>query len=137
MLAYVDSSVLLSFVLNEKHQLSEFRQISYAVSSELIRIESMRTLDRYRLRGGLTENEYVTRVHLMHTLLHDFELVLLSSPILNRASQSFPTTIGTLDALHLSTCLLYQEKENKTLVLCTHDEALKRAGLAMELEVLG
>lgn len=137
MLAYVDSSVLLSFVLNEKNQLPEFRRISYAVSSELIRVESLRTLDRYRLRGGLTDDEYVERVHLIHILLRDVELVQLSSPVLSRASQPFPTTIGTLDAIHLSTCLLYQERTNKNLVLCTHDEALKKAGLAMDLEVLG
>ncbi|MBI4356369.1 MAG: hypothetical protein HY559_00610 [Gammaproteobacteria bacterium] len=90
----MDSSVLLRFVLNEKNQLSEFRRISYAVSSELIRVETLRTMDRYRLRGHL-------------------------------------------DAIHLSTCLLYQERANKKLVLCTHDEALRKAGLAMGLAVLG
>lgn len=44
---------------------------------------------------------------------------------------------GHLDAIHLSTCLLYQERANKKLVLCTHDEALRKAGLAMGLAVLG
>lgn len=137
MLAYVDSSVLLRFVLNEKNQLSEFKRISYAISSELIRVEALRTMDRCRIIDKLTDNEYVERVHIVHELLRDFELVRVSLPVLSRASQSFPTTIGTLDAIHLASCLLYREKTNKKIVLCTHDEALKKAGLVMDLEVLG
>src|SRR5678815_3702734 len=43
--------------------------------------------------------------------------------VLARASQPLPTPLGTLDAIHLASALLWQEKERKELVMATHDTA--------------
>ncbi|MBI4405523.1 MAG: type II toxin-antitoxin system VapC family toxin, partial [Deltaproteobacteria bacterium] len=133
---YLDSSVLLRVVFNEPDPIEEFSNISHAVSSELIRIECLRTTDRLRLKNGLSEDEYVRRVDIVHKFLKHIELVRLSAEILNRASQPFPTALGTLDAIHLSTCLLYKERVSE-VPLYTHDEGLKKAASALGLEVHG
>jgi predicted nucleic acid-binding protein len=137
MVAYVDSSVLLRIVLGEPEPLREFSQIKYAVSSELIRVECLRTMDRYRVRSALSEADYLEVIGVIHKLLSDIEQVKVTSLVLNRAAQSYPISLGTLDAIHLTTCLLYGERVREKVILCSHDETLKRAGRSMGIEVLG
>jgi hypothetical protein len=45
--------------------------------------------------------------------------------------------LGTLDALHLATALLWREKEGKDLVMAAHDTALGLAARASGLRVFG
>jgi predicted nucleic acid-binding protein len=137
MIAYVDSSVLMRIILNEPNPLKEMLNLSHGVSSELLRVECLRTLDRYRIANTLLEEDFLSRAELIHYALKRIELLKVGSEVLDRASQSFPTTLGTLDAIHLSTCLLYQQRENKEVVLCSHDEGLKKAAKATGLSVLG
>ena len=47
MIAYVDSSVFLRFILRQPMVLPEWRTISLLLMSSLLRVESSRTLDRY------------------------------------------------------------------------------------------
>jgi len=136
-LAYIDSSVLLRFVLAEPETLKEFKQIEYAVSSELIRVECLRTMERYKSAAALEENDLIKALDLIHSLLANIEQIGISRPVLHRAAQPFPTHIGTLGAIHLSTCLLYQERLGNDMPLCSHDEALKRAARTMGIEVFG
>jgi hypothetical protein len=53
MIAYVDSSVLLRVALGQSNALPNWRQIERGVSSALITTESLRTLDRVRLRAPI------------------------------------------------------------------------------------
>jgi predicted nucleic acid-binding protein len=41
-----------------------------------------------------------------------------------------PTTLGTLDAIHLATALLEREQGHADLVMATHDQALATAAKA-------
>ena len=68
-------------------------------------------------------------------MIHYF--VLLQRPILARASDPFPTPLGTLDALHLATALVWRERMRQPLVMATHDGGLALAARAFGLEVLG
>jgi hypothetical protein len=43
------------------------------------------------------------------------DLVLVERPVLARASEPFPTPLGTLDALHLSTALGWQGRMGQRL----------------------
>ncbi len=54
--AYVDSSVLLRVILGEPGRLATWANIDRAVSSELLRLECLRTIDRARIRLGLTDD---------------------------------------------------------------------------------
>ena len=70
-------------------------------------------------------------------LLDSFELVELDAMVLDRASQPLPTELGTLDAIHLATALLWREASNARLVVATHDHALATAAQAHGFKVLG
>jgi predicted nucleic acid-binding protein len=61
MIAYVDASVLLRVALGQRNALPEWRRIEQGVSSALIITESLRTLDRLRLRTHLADAEVAKR----------------------------------------------------------------------------
>lgn len=48
-----------------------------------------------------------------------------------------PTELGTLDAIHLATALLWKELSGVELVMATHDVALALAAQAHGLPVAG
>jgi predicted nucleic acid-binding protein len=136
-IAYLDTSALLRLVLGEPGALKELRSCSSLVSSELLAVESMRTLDRLRLQGVLSLEEAASRRALVTEWLEAVDLVLLQRPVLARASEPFPTPLGTLDALHLATALVWRDRMRQALVLATHDRDLALAGRSFGLEVLG
>lgn len=103
----------------------------------LAKIESLRTLDRLRLRTRLADPEVARSRATILQLLDSFELVELDAMVLDRASQPLPTELGTLDATHLATALLWQEASNARLVVATHDHALAMAAQAHGFKVLG
>lgn len=137
MIAYLDTSALLRLVLRERGALDELRSSEGLVSSELLAIESLRTIDRLRLQGALSAEEAVTRRGVVAEWLEAVDLVLLQPPILARASEPFPTPLGTLDALHLATALVWQDRMRKALVVATHDRDLALAARSFGLEVRG
>ena len=61
----------------------------------------------------------------------------LDRTILRRASDPFPVPMGTLDAIHLATALLWQEANDEPLTLATHDAALGLAARAHGMPVIG
>ena len=100
MIAYVDTSVLLRVVLREPGAIEDLQSYDGLVSSELIAIESARTIDRLRLQGALTLEEAAARSRAVSDWLEAFDLVLLRPPVLSRASEPLPALLGTLDAIH-------------------------------------
>ena len=137
MIAYVDASVLLRVALGQPNALTEWRQIDRGVSSALIAPESLRTLDRVRLRANLPDLEVATRRSTILALLNSLELIEIEPIILDRASQPMPTELGTLDAIHLASALLWKDATGVDPVMATHDEALGLAARAHGLHVLG
>ena len=89
-------------------------------------IESLRTLDRVRLRVRLPDAEVAKRPTIFD-LIASLDVVDIDSTVLDRASQPMPTEIGTLDAIHLATVLLWKEMTHESLVMATHDAALALA----------
>ena len=71
------------------------------------------------------------------TLLGSLELIDLDSQVLNRAAQPMPTAMGTLDAIHLATALLWQESEGIAVTFATHDQTLARGARAHGLLTIG
>jgi len=136
-IAYVDASVLLRLALGQSNALAEWPKIRRGVSSSLVKTESLRTLDRLRLRAKLPDAEVAIRRAAILTLLESIEVVDLDGTILDRASQPMPTELGTLDAIHLATALLWKEMTGMELSLATHDEALGLGAKAHGLPVVG
>lgn len=137
MIAYVDVSVLLRFALGQPDALPEWRQIERGVSSALIRTESLRTLDRLRLRANLADAEVAKRRATVLAVIASLEVVDIGEAVLDRAAQPMPTEVGTLDAIHLATALLWKEMRRVDLVMATHDEALALGAQAHGLPVVG
>ncbi|MBI3262812.1 MAG: type II toxin-antitoxin system VapC family toxin [Acidobacteria bacterium] len=137
MKAYLDTSALLRLVLREAGALDELRSYDNLVSSELVAVESCRTIDRLRLQGSLSTEEAAARLLVVTEWLEAIDLVLLRPPVLSRASEPLPTPIGTLDAIHLATALIWRDRMRKSLVVATHDAALALAARAFGFEVLG
>lgn len=137
MIAYLDTSALLRLVLREPGALEELRSSEALVSSELLAVESQRTLDRMRVQGTLSPEESAVRRAAVTEWLEAVDLVLLQRPILARASEPFPTALGTLDALHLATALVWRDRMRQALVMATHDGGLALAARSFGIDVVG
>jgi uncharacterized protein len=135
--AYVDASVILRLALGQPNGLTVWPRIQRGVSSALITTESLRALDRLRLRAKLPDVEVATRRAAILSLIASLELVELDAAVLDRASQPMPTEIGTLDAIHLATALLWKEMTGTQITMATHDEALGLSAKAHGLSVVG
>jgi len=136
-IAYLDTSALLRLVLGEPGALADLRSSEALVSSELLAVESLRTIDRLRLRGALSVEEAAARRATATEWLEAVDLVLLQRPVLARASEPFPTPLGTLDALHLATALVWRDRMRQELVMATHDGNLALAARSFGIEVVG
>ncbi len=137
MIAYVDASVLLRVALRQPDALTEWRQIQQGVSSALVLTESLRTFDRLRLRANLTDVQVASHRATILALIGSLELVEIDAIVLDRAAQPMPTELGTLDAIHLATALLWKEMTQVDLVMATHDVALALGAKAHGLAVVG
>lgn len=137
MIVYLDTSALLRLVLGEPGALEELLSAQAMVSSELLAVESLRTIDRLRLQGSMSAEEAASRRATATEWLEAVDLVLLRRPILARASEPFPTPLGTLDALHLATALVWQDRTSQALVMATHDRDLALASRSFGVDVLG
>lgn len=137
MTAYIDTSALLRFVLREPGALKDLRSYDALVSSELIAVESLRTIDRLRLQGALTVEEAAARRRSVTHWLEAIDLVLLRPPVLSRASEPLPTPLGTLDAIHLATALIWRERMGMLPTMATHDSALGLAARTYGFDVRG
>ncbi|GKS57550.1 ribonuclease VapC46 [Nitrospira sp.] len=137
MIAYLDSSTILRIVLGQANALPEWRSLSHGVASALAEVECLRTLDRLRLAAALPDSEIAVRREAVFRFLEAVEIVELTRPVLARAAQPMPTALGTLDAIHLSTALLWKDRSGADLMMATHDEALATASRASGLRVIG
>lgn len=137
MIAYLDTSVLLRVVLREPGALEDLREYEGLVSSELIVVESARTLDRLRIQGSLTPDEASLRLRGVNEWLEAIDLVLLRPPVLSRAGEPMPMSIGSLDAIHLATALIWRDRVGPLSQMATHDAVLGAAARAFGFDVRG
>lgn len=133
---YVDSSVLLRVVLGERGRLRIWPRITTAVSSDLIRLEALRTVDRAQIRAGLSDAEVAARRADILQSIEAIQLVALDPLVLERAADPFPTMVGSLDAIHLASALFAREAIDD-LAFATHDTQLAIAARSMGFDVHG
>jgi predicted nucleic acid-binding protein len=133
---YIDASVLLRLVLGERGALREWRRSERLISSELTRLECLRTIDRSRLRDRLSDEVVAERRAEVLETLESFELLPVDRLVLERAAAQFPGAIGSLDAIHLASAEFVRE-EVPDLVLATHDRELALVARAVGFAVVG
>lgn len=137
MIAYFDSSAILRIILGQPNALKDWRTVTQGVASALVEVECVRTLDRLRLAEGLDDTEIAIRREAVYRFLEAVDVIELGRPVLARASQPMPTALGTLDAIHLASALLWKDRSRADIVMATHDEALATASRASGLRVIG
>jgi predicted nucleic acid-binding protein len=136
MITYVDTSVILRILFREPNPVEVWGQWDRAFSSSLWRVEALRTVDRLRLSGDLSDRELADLIRDIHVVHETLAIHPLSERILQRASETFPTIVGTLDAIHLATALAIREIAPIDLLL-THDVQLGTAARSVGFSVLG
>lgn len=134
MIAYLDSSVILRAVLNQPDRIEPWDDAEVSVTSALTEAECLRTLDRLRIR---TEAPLVEQREAVFGILAETRIVEIDAAVLGRASMPLPSPLGTLDAIHLASGLLWRETRDREMVMATHDTALGVAARACGLTVVG
>ncbi len=137
MIAYIDTSVVLRIIFGEPHRLPVPSKVQGLFANEILKIECFRTLERMRLSLNFSEKEMVEYSVNLNQALRSINLIKFDQSIGERACQAFPITIKTLDAIHLSTALLWKGKKEKEMIFLTHDEQLGKTAAAVGFTVLG
>lgn len=134
---YLDSSVVVRWLRREAPSLSGWGGWDHIYASVLLRVETLRTIDRIRLSAAVDDAQVAELMARARAVFDVVEFIPLSAAILARASQSFLTELGTLDALHLSTALRLVEAGSIDLTFLTHDTELAVAARSVSLAVEG
>jgi predicted nucleic acid-binding protein len=137
MIAYVDSSVLLRFVLDQPSRLAELTRFDERLTSAVTEVECLRAVDASRVSGLLTEDESVRRRSLVFVQLRRMRRLGVSRSVLTRAGESLTLPVKTLDAIHLATALQWRDRRAPDLVFATHDQRLGQAAAALGFPIIG
>jgi predicted nucleic acid-binding protein len=136
MTVFVDTSVFLRRLLKQPGAFTDWSAWGSAAASELLRLEAHRVHDRLRLQRVFGDAELAELHRLMLAAFKSLDFVRLSRAALQRAAAPFPTALGTLDAIHLASALLWIEENGGEMTFLTHDTQLAIAARACGLDVL-
>ncbi len=134
---YLDTSIVLRRLLKQKNSLRSWGSWKNVYSSQLLQIEALRTFDRIRLQNLITDKELAVVIKQFNEVSSCVHEIPISSQVVNRACQSFPTIIGTLDALHLASAIILKNELDIPLVFLTHDKQLGIAAGTLGFDVEG
>ncbi|MBI4373946.1 MAG: type II toxin-antitoxin system VapC family toxin [Deltaproteobacteria bacterium] len=137
MICYLDSSVVLRKVLLQKNSLNEWNNIRHPFSSRILRLESLRSVDRARLLGKLSDHQTAECRARFGEMITRVGFLPITEAILRRAEEPFATPLGSLDGIHLATAILWREIHGDDLVFATHDKELSLAARAHGFKVIG
>jgi predicted nucleic acid-binding protein len=136
MRVYLDTSVILRVLLGDAQRTPEWGKWTHAFSSRLWKTEALRTVDRVRLGGKIDDLQVASLrrdIELVDDALH---IVPVTEVILARTGESFPTVVGTLDAIHLASALAVRDSGGLDRLL-THDTQQAIAARSLGLRVDG
>ena len=136
MTVYLDTSVVVRILFREAKPINIWKKWDKAYSSALWRVEALRTIDRMRLTHDITDAELAALVREVTIIDETLVICPADERILQRAGETFPTVVGTLDAIHLASALSIREFDNLDLVL-THDLQLGTAARSLGFTVMG
>jgi predicted nucleic acid-binding protein len=137
MIAYVDSSVLLRFVLEQPKALSDVGSFDELITSLIAEVECMCAVDAAHARGELDADEHAERRIIAYSQLRRTRRIMPSLSILRRAGQPLPVPLRALDAIHVATALVWRERRASDLVFATHDPQQARAAASLDFAVIG
>lgn len=136
MTVYLDTSVILRILFREPNPVAVWGKWGRAFTSNLWRVEALRNVDRLRLSGDLSDEDVADLAREIRVVHETLAIYPVTETILQRASEAFPTVVGTLDAIHLATALAVRQVEPIDLLL-THDGQLATAARSVGFTVMG
>jgi PIN domain len=136
MVAYLDSSVLLRHILLGDSGIEHVFAVGRVISSELLEIECNRVLHRYRLQNDLDDDGYIEASNRLEHILNSVSIIRLSPKVKKRSKEAFPVIIKTLDALHLSSALIFHEaRQEESLLIFSYDIGMNRCAKSLGFAV--
>ncbi|MFN2316307.1 MAG: type II toxin-antitoxin system VapC family toxin [Gemmatimonadales bacterium] len=127
MATYVDSSVVLAYILQEPRRPTRAFWSGELTTSRLTEYEVYSRLHRL----GRSEPQLARAAELIGMPL----TLDLSPEVLERARHPFPVPLRTLDALHLASAD-WLRREGFTVEFATYDARLRQAALVMGFPVV-
>ena len=123
---YLDTSVALAQLLAEDREPAPEFWSEFLISSRLFEYEIWNRIHARKL--GKTHGDAA------RMLIGRIALIELISPILDRATEPFPTAIRTLDALHLSSSVFLADS-GQDIELATYDTNMTKAARALGIRI--
>ncbi len=136
MKVYLDTSVILRVLLGDPQKTTQWGKWTQAYSSRVWKTEALRTMDRLRLNGTIDDFQVALLRRDIDRVDEALHIVPVTDAILSRAGDSFPTVIGTLDAIHLSAALVVRDTSGLDRFL-THDLQQAVAARSLGIQVDG
>jgi len=121
---YLDTSVALAHLLSEDVIPPAALWNETLVSSRLLEYEIWTRIHARRLESSHGE--------LARQLIARVALLELAPQVLGRALDPFPTSVRTLDALHLASAE-FLRRQGQVVQLASYDERMRRAASALEM----
>lgn len=131
MIVYLDSSVVLRVLLGQKNSWEDWAKWKRAYSSTLLHLECQRVIDRLRLESAIDDKGVAHAGTELRRLQRSIGRVTLTQHVLDRAALPMPSTIRTLDAIHLASALILRERKHPDLSFITHDAQQATAAKAL------
>ena len=126
-MTYIDTSVALAHLLAEDRCPPAELWAGTLVASRLIEYEIWTRLHAYKLAESHGEEA--------HGILERIALVELAPPVVERALDEVPSSVRTLDALHLAT-FDFLWRQGQAIKLASYDRRMMDAARAMGMPVL-
>jgi len=136
MILYLDTSVILRPLFGQVRVLN-WADFEAAYSSEILGLEARRVIDRLRLESALDDEGVAEAQRELSRIERCIGCITLSRAVLRRAALPMPTVVKTLDAIHLVSALMLQERRDGDLIFATHDLQQATGARALGFEVIG
>ena len=133
---YVDSSVILRLLLIEPNPFAGWGNWETAISRELAKVEVWRNLHRLNILTNPSDEEFKNLSRAAVLLLSQIDFIRFDSRVLRKSTGPFDTVVGALDAIHLSTALLWREGSGEELTFLSHDQQLRKAASHLGFGIL-
>ncbi len=125
-MTYVDSSVVLAYLIGEARVPPASFWNTALVSSRLLQYEVWNRIHARQLSAS--------RGNETRTLLTGVEMIEMTEPVLARALTPFPVAVRTLDALHLATAE-FLRAQGEPVELASYDTRLLAAAQALGISL--
>lgn len=137
MIVYLDTSVVLRVLFGQANPLPMWGTWERAYSSAMMGVEARRSIDRLRLESVLNDDGVVQAHEALKVMERRLGTLRVTQAVLQRAALPMATAVKTLDAIHLASALLLQERHVPSLTFATHDRQQAKAARALGFDVTG